>query len=181
MFEQRTLPIPELAALKHGHIACRELRPFLLPEMWNRYRRFAFVRDPFERFESLCRFWQVGTAAERRRLLAEPSIRDHPLVRPQSYFLCGDSGDLMVDEVGRYEDLPGEFRRICSKFDIPAGELPWLNASADAPRPETRDPAMRDPELRELVREFYRDDFRLAAPCDAARSRLNNVERAVSC
>ena len=57
LFEQKRFPVPALAAIGHGHISCQQLQPFLFPEVWQRYRKFAFVRNPFQRFRSLVNFW----------------------------------------------------------------------------------------------------------------------------
>jgi hypothetical protein len=165
LFERRRFPVPGLAAIGHGHISCMQLRPHLTPDMWRRYRKFAFVRDPFERFRSLMRFWfhTAHTLDAYKSVLTEAETRKHPLVLPQSEFLCDGDGRLMVDEVGRYAALSAEFRRITGKFSIPYTPLEVRNAS-QVPEFEPE----FDAELRGMLEEFYRDDFRL--PGLAARA-----------
>ena len=63
LFVEKRLPWPELARLGHGHISLAELRPVLGEEMFGDYFKFAFVRNPFERFVSYCAFATSQQAA----------------------------------------------------------------------------------------------------------------------
>jgi hypothetical protein len=163
LFERRRFPVSALAAIGTGHLTCRELAPYLLPEMWRDYRRFAFVRDPFARFASLIRFWFPADGAERatsdacKRILSDPATRRRRLVRPQSDFLCDESGGLLVDQLGTYADLAGSFARILRGIGIEATPtLPMRNVSSrGVAEPEF------DNELMAMIADFYHADFRL--------------------
>jgi hypothetical protein len=161
LFEQKRFPVPALAELGHGHISCSQLRPFLLPEMWDRYRRFAFVRDPLQRFLSLTRFWYAAQEPRVRldsgkRILTDERLRRHPLVRPQSEFVCDADGELLVDRVGLQAELAADFSRVCEWLDLPLLPLVLRNASP-VPAAELEP----DSELLGLVADFYRQDFLL--------------------
>ena len=56
LYGEQALPIPEIARLKHGHISAEQIRPHLDDAIWNEYFKFAFVRNPFDRFVSTCFF-----------------------------------------------------------------------------------------------------------------------------
>jgi hypothetical protein len=79
----------------------------------------------------------------RDRLLPER----HWMVVPQNEMLCADDGTLLVDYVGKYEELQKGFDEVCERLGIPKTTLPHVNPST----------AMRQEfELRprELVRYF---------------------------
>lgn len=66
-----------------------------------------------------------------------------------------DPSVIIVDEVGRFETLDGDFQRICRSHGIEA-ELPHLNASQ-------RDPSSYrnyySPPTRQIVAEWFAEDI----------------------
>jgi hypothetical protein len=56
LFVNKRFPYAELAAIRHGHLALRQVRPHVGQEMFDSYFKFAFVRNPFDRFVSYCAF-----------------------------------------------------------------------------------------------------------------------------
>ena len=56
LFVQKKFPIPELAQLQHGPLSLAQVRPYLRPEAFDSFFKFAFVRNPFDRFVSYCAF-----------------------------------------------------------------------------------------------------------------------------
>jgi len=56
LFVQRKLPIPELAEIRHGHLTLQQVRRHLSAEDFDGFFKFAFVRNPFDRFVSYCAF-----------------------------------------------------------------------------------------------------------------------------
>ncbi|QDX25123.1 sulfotransferase family protein [Sphingomonas suaedae] len=162
LFEQRRFPVAALAALGTGHLTCAELQPYLLPEMWRAYRRFAFVRDPVDRFRSLVRFWfppegPSATLDDCKRILTDPDSRARRLVRPQSDFLRDADGALVVDLIGRHDRMDSDFSHIVTALGLPPLALPLRNAS----RPDALVPEFDD-ELRAMIADVYREDFLLA-------------------
>lgn len=164
LFEVKRFPIPALADIGHGHITCRQIKPFLGESLWSRYRKFAFVRDPFERFSSMIRFRHPGEkTAENllqlgKRTLSDSKLSQHPLALPQCHFICDADGQPMVDTIGRYSSLATDFQRITADFGLTAGVLPHINAS---PNPQLQLPV--DDELHGMIQHFYRQDFQLLA------------------
>src|SRR5688500_4741376 len=111
LFVQKKFPIPDLARIGHGHITLEQVRPYLKPEAWAGYFKFAVVRNPFDRFVSYCSFiTREGGAFERdpkavmRHFLAEPP-HDHILFHPQHSFVTDASGRLLTDFIGRVEHM----------------------------------------------------------------------------
>lgn len=138
LFVNRQLPIPELARLRHGHITLDQLRRFIDSGMFADYFKFAFVRNPFDRFVSYCSFMtRSGDAFERdpravmRRFLSDPP-RQHVLFAPQHIFVTNGEGAMLADYIGRVESMQESFDFIAGRIGIPPVELAKVNASQRA-------------------------------------------------
>ena len=157
------LPIPELAAKGHGHLGVRDVRPFLSERIWQSYFKFAFVRNPFERFVSAYLFLfrkriPVGAAPRRvtqgmKAALARRQFKDRVLMRPQIELLEDARGALALDFAGRYERIERDFAEICRRLSLSA-ELPHVNASGHAHYSEYYDAALTD-----MVGDLYLRDI----------------------
>lgn len=162
LFENRSLPYPDIAALKHGHITAQQIRPVLGEEAFNAYFKFAIVRNPFDRFVSYCAFVARTNglfAANPRsfmRSILQARPFDHILFRPQSDFVADADGRLMVDFIGRVERLQSDYDRICDTIGIPRSELTRVNESSHRDYRE-----YFDEELVAMVSELYRADLEL--------------------
>lgn len=163
LFGRAQLPIPELAALGHGHLGVRDIVPFLPRNTWRTYFKFAFVRNPFERFVSAYLFLfrkRIPSGVSREQLmggmksaLARRHFRERVLVRPQSDLLEDAEGALRLDHIGRFETIGRDFDDICRRLAIDA-ELPHINASDHAHYADYYDASLRD-----MVAETYARDF----------------------
>lgn len=163
LFGEQYLPIPELAALKHGHISVRELKRHLPDDTWDTYFKFAFVRNPYDRFVSACFFlnrktanFETSAVAFMKDALRRPRFQQRALGRPQADFLTDSSGKLALDHVGRYETLQESFDEICHRIGISSSDLSRKNVSQHSSHTK-----YYDQELKEQVADFYGDDLRL--------------------
>ena len=137
LFVNKRLPYPELAAMQHGHLSLRQIRPHLGEELFARYFKFAFVRNPFDRFVSYCAFrTRTGGAFQRdphavmgHFLFVEPP-EGHILFQPQFELLADEDGELLTDMVGRVEDMQASYDVICERIGIPTRKLEKVNASS---------------------------------------------------
>lgn len=163
LFGESYIPISEIASIKHGHISYRQLEHHLSKEILENYFKFAFVRNPFDRFVSTCSFLNRRnrdfegreTAFMEQAIRAEP-FRQRVLVWPQSDLLTNSESKVMMDFVGHYESLQQSYNEICEHIGIPKSELPRENKSMHKKWLD-----YYDDELKESVAEFYRSDFRL--------------------
>src|SRR5687768_16674592 len=94
LFVNKRFPFEELASIKHGHITLEQIRPFLGEEQFASYLKFAFVRNPFDRFVSYCAFMTRATDAFNRNpqgvmrhILFEVRPLQHILFVPQHTFV----------------------------------------------------------------------------------------------
>lgn len=166
LYGQARLPIAALAAKGHGHLSVREVGPRLDRDTWNGYFKFAFVRNPFERFVSayLFLFRNSPVAKERgptqitegmKAALNHPKFRRRALIVPQSELLTDADGGLALDHLGRHERLQADFDEIAQRLGLPPTPLPVRNATEHAHYSHYYDRA-----LRESVESLYEEDLR---------------------
>lgn len=163
LFVQKRFPFEALKDIRHGHLSARQIAPVLGPEIFGAYFKFAFVRDPFERFVSYCAFMgrEHGQFERSPRefmhwILFRERPDAHVLFRPQHEFLIGEDGALAVDYVGRNETMQASYDAVCARLGIAAEPLGRANASQHRHHAEYYDAALVDG-----VVNYYRRDFEL--------------------
>lgn len=160
LFVQKKFPIPELAQIRHGHLSLAQVRPYLRPEEFDGFFKFAFVRNPFDRFVSYCAFitregghFEDDPKAVMRHFVDNPPW-EHILFKPQHEFLTGSDGELLSDDVGRVESMQQSYDRIAERIGIPTTTLERVNSSS---RRDYRDYYNRS--LMEGVAKLYGRDL----------------------
>jgi hypothetical protein len=155
------LPIPALASVGHGHLSVTDVLPHLPDDIWRDYRKFAFVRNPFDRFVSTCFFlfrgdesFAASATENMKAALRRPRFRQRVLVKPQYTFLAGADGRLAMDIVGRFETLQASFDELCTGVGIPRAVLKKKNPSDHRHFADYYDEA-----LTRLVVDCYERDF----------------------
>ena len=163
LFIDKRFPFAELAAIRHGHISLQQIRPFLGEEAFTGYLKFAFVRNPFDRFVSYCAFMTRATGAfladpqavMRHFLFVAPPMA-HVLFQPQHSFLTDADGELLSDVVGRVEEMQASYDALCERIGIASASLGQVNSSR---RGSYRD--YYDQPLIDGVAALYRRDLEL--------------------
>jgi hypothetical protein len=162
LFVQKRFPIPELAQLQHGHLSLAQVRPYLRPEEFERLFKFAFVRNPFDRFISYCAFmtrksglFERDPKAIMRHFIDNPPWT-HILFQPQHSFVTSAEGEMLADEVGRVEEMQPSYDRIAARIGVPTAVLDKVNTSN---RRDYRDYFV--PELVDGVARLYARDLEL--------------------
>ena len=163
LFVNKRFPFQELAEIKHGHITLQQVRPWLGEEAFTRYLKFAFVRNPFDRFVSYCAFmtrtngaFLKNPQAVMRHILFEAPPAQHILFQPQHSFVTDAEGALLADEIGRVEQMQASYDALCARIGIPGTRLEQVNSSR---RDGYRD--YYDQALIDGVAERYRRDLEL--------------------
>lgn len=163
LFEQKRLSVPALAVIGHGHLSLTQVRPFLGEQAFAAYFKFAFVRNPFDRFVSYCAFMtrDDDEFARRprevmRRFLFEDRPVDHLLFAPQHLFVTDEAGRLLTDLIGRVESMQASYDTICERLGLPSAPLDKVNSSL---RGDYR--AYYEPALVDGVAALYRRDLEL--------------------
>ena len=159
--ETLRLPILDLARIGHGHISLEQAQASLPSEILREYFKFAMVRNPYDRYVSICTFlnrrnpgYAGRETAFMKTALTRQRFRQRVLVRPQVSLLANGAGTVGMDFVGRYERLQQSFDRVCKRIGIPPGRLPHRNASRHSDYRSYYDEA-----LLKRVNDYYRADF----------------------
>lgn len=163
--DHKVMPYPEIARIPHGHISARQIHPVLGDEIYARYKKFAFVRNPFDRFVSCCAF--ESAELNPNPFLSQPTrfmkhvmrvVRpfNHVLFHPQYTFVTDASGALNLDLVGHTETMQSSFDQICDSIGLERVQLAQTNTSEHKPYQE-----YYDNELVDLVADQYRKDLEL--------------------
>lgn len=163
LFVNKRFPFDELAQIKHGHLSLQQVRPFLGEEAFNDYFKFAFVRNPFDRFVSYCAFmtrtndnFARDPKTVMRNILFKVRPLGHILFQPQHSLLVDGEGRLLTDGIGRVEEMQASYDAICARIGIPSAALGQVNSSR---RGSYRD--YYDQTLIKGVAELYARDLAL--------------------
>ena len=136
LFVNRKLPIPDLARIGHGHLSLHQVRPYFRPEDFDGFFKFAFVRNPFDRFISYCAFMtREGGQFENNPQVVMRHFIDNPpwhhvLFQPQHTFVADTAGNLLTDYLGRVEEMQSSYDEAASRIGIPSRALERVNASS---------------------------------------------------
>jgi len=158
---EKAFPVKPIAQIKHGHITCTQIQPFLLPGMWSEYFKFCTVRNPYERFVSLCYFYYKNSErwGQQNLLSAMKQTieqKEHFLFRPQHEYITDESGQIVVDYICKFENLQYHFEQVSQRIGLPISSLSQINAFSHPPYQQ-----VYDRELKDMVQTFYQKDFTL--------------------
>lgn len=161
LFGQQQSPIAEIAKIQHGHISVQQIAPHFDQASWQRYFKFAIVRNPFDRFISICFFLNrknplfLETPLQwMKSAIKVPRFRERVLVKPQYQQLTNTQGNIAMDYVGRYEVLQDSIDEICQRLQIETTQLQKRNTSEHKQYRE-----YYDDELKSAVGKFYQEDL----------------------
>lgn len=145
-----------------GHANASEIKKELGDEIFDSYFTFAFVRNPWDWQVSLYNFVRSKPAHKNHEFVKELGSfeefvkwRCRKKVRFQKDFIYSDSGKLLVDFIGRFENLEIDFQKICDQLNISVS-LPKLNASNRRPYQY-----YYNRNTKELIREHFKPDIEL--------------------
>jgi hypothetical protein len=125
------------------HAKARDAQKELPPEVFNRFYKFAFVRNPWDWQVSYYHFILKETSHIRHEqvkamaggfeeylewVIATKNPFPKGATKLQSEIITGRSGELLVDYIGRYETLTADFNLTCQRLGL-AVQLPHLNQS----------------------------------------------------
>lgn len=120
------------------------------------YYKFAFVRNPWDRIVSEYKFRRHSHKYDFKSFLLHhfpvPVWSDEYChILPQYDFLFDNQGNLLVDFVGKYENLKNDFNIVCEKLGITQKNLPHKNKSFSLNRQFHNNPVEIIKNIREIL------------------------------
>ena len=154
-----------------GHRTAAFLRS-IFKDRFTEYFKFCFVRNPYDRLYSSYKFLERGGVnihdanAFQKHLIRYKDFEDFVLhglsynlldeiihFTPQTIFICDQKDVILVDFIGRFENLEEDFMKLADKLSLDIA-LPHLNS--------TNKISYRDIYTNEMmikVKEIYKRDF----------------------
>lgn len=160
---------------KH-HVYAKYYKKRIGCERWDKYFKFTFVRNPWDKMVSQYFYLQrklmegdknlnltfrefivnfssfdeseYTTQHERHKAI---KIRYNPVQLP---WILNDDGNCMVDFIGRFENLQHDFNTVCDRIGLPGQQLPHKNKSEHKHYTE-----YYDDETRQIVAEKFAEDI----------------------
>ena len=155
----RTGMLPTYATFRN-HASAKQIKDKLTAQKYDKFYTFAFVRNPWD--------WQVSFyhyALSKKNHYQYETIKamgsfekylewtvDNNFVL-QKDFVTDDSGKIVVNFIGRYENLSEDFQIICDRLNLNAS-LPHTNKS---PRKSYRQ--YYNSYTKKLLEEYYQEDI----------------------
>ena len=141
------------------HYSLLEAQLKLPDEVFESYKKIAFVRNPWDRMVSSFAYKVHGTKDKKRTISYsfEEFIKSQANRKNQSDYLLDKNGDLGCDFIGRFESLDEDYLRMQAFLNIELPPLTKLNVSK-------RSGAYRDyytQSTRDLVAQYYKNDIEL--------------------
>lgn len=104
----------------YGHIPARLVRSRLPKQEWDTYLKFCIERNPWDKTLS---YYHMKTSRRDRSASFDTWIRTAELVSDFERY-TDRHGNLLVDQVLRYENLTDDLGQLCKRLGIPfSGEL----------------------------------------------------------
>ncbi len=157
-----------------GHLNVYTYQLIFPKRLFDRYFKFAFTRNPWDRLVSAYTFMKSGGAHEKDRLwsekllsrfsgfehfvqegLREAEIQAWPHFRPQVEFLKGQGGGIEVDFLGRFENIDRDFEIVCQQLGI---ERELLHINKTKAKRESYQ-SYYSAESREIASQIYSQDI----------------------
>lgn len=124
------------------------------PEQYKKFFTFAFVRNPWDRMLSNYKWLKFIGRINRSfdQWIANPTWG----FRAYSYqkMICDNRGSIIVDYIGKFENLQENFDIVCDKIGIPQKKLPHKNKTKHKHYAE-----YYNDETKQIVAEKYVKDI----------------------
>lgn len=143
------------------HISASEIINMVGKEIFDMFYSFAVVRNPWDWQTSEYEFLLRATKHQHHKLVQDFGGFDRYIqwrvenIQLQKSFIYSGKGELLVDFVGRFENIEDDFKTICSRIGITAPPLPRLQVTIGK-KPYRE---YYTPETEDLVRQAYKDDI----------------------
>tara|TARA_Y100000034_G_scaffold135420_1_gene207269 strand:+ start:328 stop:876 length:549 start_codon:yes stop_codon:yes gene_type:complete len=149
-----------VGAAKKPHLDIMQIKDMMDVDKFDKYFKFGFVRNPWDRAWSLYR----NRRNRHGKSSFEAFIKWHnyatdACINPtqkkyQLDFLTDESGNVVVDYIGKFENLQKDFDIICDKIGIPRRKLPHMNKTG-----QKNYTKFYNNEMREIIAQRFIKDI----------------------
>ncbi len=171
--DRKELGPPRLAHLKANDYVNFK---YISEELFNSYFKFSFVRNPWSRLVSFYNYRKYYLFYNFKYFVMkhlEKKIwkKKYWFIGPQYEYLYDHNGNILVDFVGKFENLQTDFNHVCNNINIPETKLPHINSSNSnilniflnsVQREKSKDhySDYYDKESKEHVENLYKNDIK---------------------
>ncbi len=158
---------PKVGPCRLAHMKCVDYVKYhyLSQELYDRYFKFSFVRNPWSRAVSFYNFLGYNSvmtfesfAGYQLPILIK---KRYWFMMPQYEFLYY-KGNLMVDFVGKFENIQNDFKQVCDQLGFPNSDLPHINQSVKKKQLNVLRILIKEPKIitKLSFSRRYKTDFR---------------------
>jgi len=141
-----------------NHTSAEKIKKLVGENIWNDYFKFCFERNPWDRFVSFY-YWRCRWGP--RPTIAEFIETEAPLaLKKKGYGLYTIDGEVAVDRICRFENLPEELESVRKKVGLPE-ELVLPRAKSQFRKKNESYRDVLDDEQREYVSRLFQDEIEL--------------------
>ena len=143
------------------HLGAHQIMERYSLDIWGSYFKFAFVRNPFDLVVSNYNYVLQKRKDLHKRYSLTENMSFEDFLKSDIYkikqknYVCNKNGEIILDFIGRYENIVDDFRYVCKKIDL-GFQLPKINESK---RKDYREYYSK--ETKEIVEKTYKDDIEL--------------------
>ena len=140
----------------YEHMPAWRVRAYAGEDIWKRYFKFSFERNPWDRQVSWYHY-KTKSKAEGSKPSFAAFNADRRRAWVENWTLYTERGSIILDHVGRYESLAPDFDRVLAEIGL-AGQvaLPTANVSRD----RADYSGYYDDASRQLVADWYAPEIR---------------------
>lgn len=146
------------------HSRAMEVKKYIGSGSWEDYFTFSFVRNPWDRIVSLYYWYQnfnwvdpEGLATKIRKLPNFDSfVKSEFLQQSSCSDFVFDSGERVVDFIGKLENIETDFKNVCNAIGLP--EIQMLKENISQRKRDYRE--YYNEETIQLITKQYEDDIK---------------------
>jgi len=142
----------------YNHMSAAEIKRYVGDDTWNRYYKFCFERNPWDRVVSLYYFVHK---TEPRPSISDFIVSGAPLIlKHRGYDLYTLDGQVAVDRVCRFEQLAEEMETVRQEIGLPTPlELP--HAKSGYRRDKRPYSELLNEQDRQAIAEMFAEEIQL--------------------
>jgi len=144
------------------HSTALDIRNYLGTDRYDGYYSFAFCRNPYDWLASQYNYIPGNKYHHNYKNYVALKSIDHYVqyfcqyeLQTQTDFVVDENGEEIVNYIGRFENLKGDFEKVCKQLSLDVS-LPHKNPSE---RPVEDPRNLMSEETIQLIQEKFHDDF----------------------